>query len=61
MRKGLISFIICLLCIPSVASTHAQEAPHKVLLIYSNEANEIDAQVRILDMLVGHFTTNVTI
>ncbi|GGE78893.1 DUF2334 domain-containing protein [Priestia taiwanensis] len=61
MRKGLISFIICLLCIPSVASTHAQEAPRKVLLIYSNETNEIDAQVRILDMLVGHFTTNVTI
>jgi len=36
------------------------EDEHKVLVIYSSKYGEIDEYQRTLDLLVGHFTTNIT-
>jgi uncharacterized protein YdaL len=60
MKKVIYLVLICLL-FQSTSSSYAEDDSKKVLLIYSTEANEVTSQVRILDALVGHFTTNITI
>ena len=65
LNNGVILSIICimlsaLISFPSVSQAVTESIP-KALLIYSVKSGELDENVRDLDMLIGHFTTDITI
>ena len=54
-------FIIAMLFFSYGASVSAEsEGNHKVLVIYSSEDGEVDEYQRTLDMIIGHFTSDIT-
>lgn len=44
----------------AMANTQTEGEP-KVLIIYSSESGKVDEDERMLDLLVGHFTTDITL
>ncbi|MFX3622949.1 MAG: DUF2334 domain-containing protein [Ectobacillus sp.] len=62
MKKLLLILLVFYLCVPaSVAGAAAKSSSPKVLILYSAKDEDSITQVRILDMLVGHFTNDITI
>ena len=45
----------------SVIASAQTEAEPKSLIIYSSESGEVGEYERMLDLLVGHFTTDITL
>ncbi|WP_051353204.1 DUF2334 domain-containing protein [Thalassobacillus devorans] len=63
MLRSLITCLMLLLgsmatTFPAFAEGSEAQSPN-VLVVYSNEDNEIDEYQRMLDMLIGHFTTRI--
>lgn len=55
----IVIFGMITLCMSFAEDVYAESEP-KVLVIYSSKEKEIDENQRTLDMLLGHFTTDIT-
>lgn len=52
--------VVFLVCINKVDAVHTLDDKIHVLVVYSSKSGELDEHQRILDMLIGHFTANIT-
>lgn len=57
---GCLSIIITVLFSQDVNVVAETDEAHKVLVIYSSKNGVVDEHQRMLDLLVGHFTTDIT-
>ncbi|QQE73731.1 polysaccharide deacetylase family protein [Brevibacillus composti] len=56
---GICLMVICFLVLPPVAeATGTADQKPKVLVVYTTESGEITEKIRMLDLLLGHFTAD---
>ncbi|MET3726982.1 uncharacterized protein YdaL [Fictibacillus halophilus] len=60
MNKILLCIIVCCFILFNLGSVQADEVDRKVLIIYSSHSNDLN-QIKILETLIGHFSTKVTV
>lgn len=51
---------VCLSEVSEVSAENTNQPEASVLVVYSSPSGELDDQERVLDMLIGHFTSNIT-
>ncbi|MFC4404949.1 DUF2334 domain-containing protein [Gracilibacillus xinjiangensis] len=61
MKLNKLILLLLLLLFTITPIIHAEtESNHQVLVVYSSESAELDQHQRFLDLLIGHFTSDIT-